>query len=279
MKRRTFIKQSTALAAFAALGVPAWAQPPRSIGLQLYTLRDVIFKNTKDVLKQVADMGYQHIETFGYRDGKLFGIPNAAFVSYIKSLGMTITSGHYGIDQVRGNWQQAVTDAKEAGQAYLVVPWLPEAERTADGYKRVCADLNKAGEICKQHGLRMGYHNHAFEFEAVGGETAYDLMLRELDNSLVTMEMDIYWVVKAGHQPLAYFEKYPGRFELWHVKDMDKTDPAKNADVGTGAIDFKALFANAGQSGLKHFFVEQESYPVNSLTSTGNSIQNLKKML
>jgi sugar phosphate isomerase/epimerase len=279
MKRRTFLKQSTALAAGTALGVTAWAQPNRSIGLQLYTLRDVIFRDPKGVLKQVADMGYQHLETFGYRDGKLFGMTNADFVAYVRSLGMKITSGHYGIDQVRGNWEKAVSDAKEAGQDYLVVPWLPEAERTADGYKRVCADLNKGGEVCKKYGMRMGYHNHAFEFDAIGAETAYDLMLRELDNGVVTMEMDIYWVVKAGRQPLDYFEKHPGRFELWHVKDMDKTDPAKNADVGTGAIDFKPLFASAAQSGLKHFYVEQETYPVNSVTSTANSLQNLKKML
>jgi len=278
MNRRTFVKSSSALA-LAALGIPVRAQTRYAIGLQLYTLRDVIFKDPKGVLKQVADMGYQHVETFGYRDGKLFGMTNKEFTDYVRGLGMNITSGHYGIDQVRGNWEKAVADAKEAGQNYLVVPWLPEPDRTADGYRKACADLNKAGEVCKNFGLRLGYHNHAFEFDTVGGEPAYDLMLRELDKNLVTMEMDIYWVVKAGQKPVAYFEKYPGRFELWHVKDMDKTDPAKNADVGTGSIDFKLLFAQAERSGLKQFYVEQETYPVNSIVSTGNSFKNLKNLL
>jgi sugar phosphate isomerase/epimerase len=265
--------------ALSIVGGHVFSQSNKSIGLQLYTLRDVIFKDPKAVLKQVADMGYQHVETFGYRDGKLFGMTNKEFIDYVRGLGMKVTSGHYGIDLVRGNWEKAVTDAKEAGQQYMVVPWLPDTERTQDGYKRVIEDLNKAGEVAKKYGIRLGYHNHAFEFDNLGDQRPYDLMLAGLDKNLVAMEMDIYWVVKAGQKPLEYFEKHPGRFELWHVKDMDKTDPTKNADVGTGSIDFQALFAKANLSGLKHFYVEQESYAVNSTTSTQNSIQNLKRIL
>jgi sugar phosphate isomerase/epimerase len=279
MRRREFIQKSSMAVALSMVGANVFSQNQKSIGLQLYTLRDVIFKDPKGVLKQVADMGYQHIETFGYREGKLFGMASKEFTDFVQGLGMKITSGHYGVDQIRGNWEKAVADAKEAGQPYMVVPWLPEAERTADGFKRLIEDLNKAGEVSKKYGIRLGYHNHAFEFDLVSGERPYDLMLAGLDTSLVAMEMDLYWVVKAGQKPLEYFEKHPGRFELWHVKDMDKADPNKNADVGSGSIDFKALFAKADLAGLKHFYVEQESYAVNSTTSTQNCIQNLKKIL
>lgn len=279
MQRRVFIQKSSLALAGAWLGSQALAQNQKAIGLQLYTLRDVIFKDPKAVLKQVADMGYTHVETFGYRDGKLFGMTNKEFIDYVRSLGMKITSGHYGIDLVRGNWEKAVTDAKEAGQQYMVVPWLPDAERSQDGYKRVIDDLNKAGEVAKKYGVRLGYHNHAFEFDLLNGQRPYDMMLAGLDKNLVAMEMDIYWVVKAGQKPLEYFAQHPGRFELWHVKDMDKNDATRNADVGTGSIDFSALFAKADLAGLKHFYVEQESYSVNSITSTQNCIQNLKKIL
>lgn len=278
MQRRKFL-QVSATAAAALVGAPLFAQSGKSIGLQLYTLRDVIMKDPKGVVKQVAEMGYQHVETFGYRDGKLFGMTNREFTDYVRGLGMTITSGHYGIDIVRGNWEKAVADAKEAGQTYMVVPWLPDNERTADGYKRVIDELNKAGEISRKYGIRLGYHNHAFEFDLVGGQRAYDLMLAGLDPALVAMEMDLYWVVKAGQSPRDYFGRYPGRFELWHVKDMDKADPARNADVGTGSIDFAAIFAQARAAGLKHFYVEQESYTVNSIVSTKNCIQYLKTIL
>lgn len=279
MQRREFIQKSALAAAATCVGGSLFGQHQTSFGLQLYTLRDVISKDPKGVLKQVAEMGYQHVETFGYRDGRLFGMTNPEFTSYVRGLGMTITSGHYGIDLVRGNWEKAVADAKESGQAYMVVPWLPDGERTPDGYKRVMDDLNRAGETTKKYGIRLGYHNHAFEFDLVGGQRAYDLMLEGLDKSLVAMEMDLYWVVKAGQNPLDYFGRYPGRFELWHVKDMDKADPARNADVGTGSIDFTAIFAQARAAGLKHFYVEQESYTVNSVVSTKNCIQYLKTIL
>ena len=125
----------------------------------------------------------------------------------------------------------------------------------------------------------MGYHNHAFEFSEAEGKVVYDVMLDSLDPKLVAMEMDLFWVVNAGKNPFAYFEKYPGRFELWHVKDMDKADKDRNADVGTGTIDYKALFANARKSGMKRFFMEQETYPSSPMESTRKSIEYLKTIL
>ena len=282
MRRREFI-QTASFAAAGLLSLPSFmaaAKKKKGLGLQLYTLRETIPNDPKGVLKKVADYGYTELETYGYRDGKLFGMDNAEFGKYVKGLGMKVTSGHYGLDVIRGNWEQAVLDAKAIGQKYMVCPYLNDGERKSiDDYKRRCEEFNKAGEVCNKHGIRFGYHNHAFEFMELEGKIPYDVMLAELDNNKCGMEMDIFWVVNAGFDPLTYFEKYPGRFEQWHVKDMDKSDKNKNADVGTGTIDYKPIFAKAKQSGLKHFYVEQESYPGEPIKSVEASAKYMKSIL
>ncbi|MFZ6012407.1 MAG: TIM barrel protein [Bacteroidota bacterium] len=284
MKRRAFLQRS-ALATVGVLASPSLlhATKPKkyALGLQLYTLRDSIFKDPKGVLQKVAGYGYKELETFAYNDGKIFGMDFSEFAKFTRDLGMKVTSGHYGLDLVRGDgWEKCVTDAKAIGQEFMVMPYLVESERRSiDDYKRVCDILNKAGEICNKHGIRLQYHNHAFEFDKLGGQIPYDMMLAALDNKKVGMEMDIYWIVRAGYDPLTYFKKYPGRFEQWHVKDMHKSDRDRNADVGTGSIDFKSIFAQAKISGLKHFYVEQETYPGDPMDSVGASAKNLKTIL
>lgn len=283
MKRREFV-QTSALTAAALLSLPGCgvtAGGKRPLGLQLYTLRDSIFKDPKTVVKKVAEYGYKELETFAYGDGKIYGMAFSDFGSYVKDLGMQVVSGHYGMDQVRSDkWEKAISDAKGIGQEYMVVPYLDESDRkTIDDYKKICEQLNKAGEACNKQDIRFGYHNHAFEFDAIEGQKPFDVMLAELDPERVGIEMDIYWVVRAGADPLQYFETYPGRFEQWHVKDMDKNDPDRNADIGTGSIDYKALFANAKKSGMKHWYVEQESYPGDPMKSVAASAQHLKTLL
>jgi sugar phosphate isomerase/epimerase len=252
-----------------------------TIGLQIYTLRDAIFKDPKGVLAKVASYGYKELETFAYADGQIFGMPFKEFGDYVKSLDMKVTSGHYGYDLAKSDkWEQAVVDAKSIGQEYAVVPWLNEPERVSiDNYKKICAELNKAGEIANKNGLRFGYHNHWFEFDTVDGQIPYDVMLKELDPKLVSMELDIYWVYKANQDPFKIFEANPGRFEQWHVKDMSKADPKLNADIGTGTIDWKAIFAKAEQSGMKHYYIEQETYPGDPMVSVEKGIQNLKQIV
>ena len=281
MKRRTFIQTSalTAATMLAAPSVLTAAAGKKKIGIQLYTLKDVIREDPKGVLKQLASFGYKELETFGHRDGKLFGMEQAEFGKYIKDLGMEVVSGHYGVDMVLKNFEKTVADAKALGQKYVVVPWLPEEYRTADKMKALCLELNKAGEVCKKSGLVMGYHNHDFEFKDAGGKLLYDIMLEELDPALVEMEMDLYWVVFAGYDPLAYFEKYPGRFTQWHVKDRDKEVPGRNTEVGKGSIDFKPIFAQAKKSGMKHFYVEQEYFSGSPIDSARVCIDNLKKIV
>lgn len=272
-----------AVAGVAIIGCEAGSK--KSYGLQLYTLRDILQDNTKvkDTVKQLVDLGYNEFEAYGYSKGNIFGMTYKDFTDYVKSLGAKVTSAHYDIDVIRTDWERAVADAKAAGQDYMVLPWIDEPNRTPDGFKKIIEDVNKAAEATKAAGMRMGYHNHDFEFQKVGDlsadghdKTGFEMLLEGFDPNLVSIELDLYWVVRAGQDPEQLFMKYPGRFEQWHVKDMDKSDPSKNADVGTGSIDFKKLFTHAHHAGLKHWYVEQETYPVDPMTSTKNSIDYLK---
>jgi sugar phosphate isomerase/epimerase len=282
MKRREFV-QTASFAAVGMLSLPSFlaaGKRSKDMGLQLYTLRDTIGKDPKAVLQKVASFGYKKLETYGYDSGKIFGLDFTEFCKYVKGLGMTVVSGHYGLDKIKGDtWQKAVDDAAKNGQKFMVVPYIDERERKSiDDYKRICADLNAAGEVCNKSGIRFGYHNHAFEFETVDGQIPFDFMLKELDPKKVGIELDIFWVVNAGHDPIKYFTDYPGRFEQWHVKDMDKNDKNKNADIGTGSIDYKPIFAKAKLSGMKHWYVEQESYPGEPIDSVAASAEFLKSM-
>ena len=290
MKRRDFI-QTAALAAVGTMGLSSWSPGARyKVGIQLYTLRDVIFKDTDGTLKQLADLGYQELEAFGYNNGMLFGKKAKEFGDYVKSLGMNLSSGHYALgksEKTKANkgtmlneWERAVTDAKDAGQEFMVLAYLQDDERkTIDDYKWVCEKLNRAGEVCNKNGIRMQYHNHAFEFDKIDNQIPFDLMLKELDPKLVGMEMDLYWATFANVNPVDYFNKYPGRFEQWHLKDMDKTERKKNADLGNGSIDFKQLLTYAKQAGLKHAYVEHDSYPSSSWESVKADIGYAKKLL
>ena len=283
MKRREFV-QTASFAAVGLLSLPSFKMAgmgKKRLGLQLYSLRESIPGDPKGVLQKVAGFGYKELETYGYRDGKIFGMDFTEFCNYVKGLGMKVTSGHYGLDQIKGDtWKKAVEDAKKNGQPYMVVPYImPNQRQTLDDYKRIIADLNAAGEVCNSNGVRFGYHNHAFEFETLEGQVPYDLMLKDLDPKKCGMELDIYWIVFAGFDPVQYFEKYPGRFEQWHIKDMDKTDPKRNADVGSGSIDYKALLTKAKLSGCKHFYVEQESYPGAPIDSVAACASYMKTIL
>lgn len=283
MKRREFL-HTAAVAGAALLSIrplSAAAKIKGQLGLQLYTLRDSIDANPKGVIKKVADCGYKELETYSYGDGKIFGMDFQDFGKYVRDLGMKVVSGHYGLDQATADsWEQAISDAKSIGQEYMVVPYLVDSDRKSlDDYKSVCEKLNKAGEACRKQGMRFGYHNHAFEFNVMDGQKPFDLMLAELDPKDVGIEMDIYWVIRAGADPVSYFEKYPGRFEQWHVKDMDKSDKDRNADVGKGSIDYKPIFAKAKKSGMKHWYVEQESYPGDPMDSVAESARYLKAWL
>jgi sugar phosphate isomerase/epimerase len=282
--RRDFLRQSSLLTASLFISKEEWFSEPQKIGLQLYTLRNEMGKDAKGTLAKVAAQGYKTVETFGYGNGKWFGMNAAELRAELKSHGLTTPSGHTFPASVflqsgwEEKWKPAVADAKAVGQEYIVIPWMEEQFRSdINNFKKMAAVLNMAAEICKQTGIKLAYHNHDFEFAPLAGTNGFDVLLKETDPKLVFFEMDIYWVSKAGKDPLAFFSKYPGRFAMWHVKDMDNTPQKNFTEVGSGVINYKKIFTHAKQSGMKYFFVEQDQCPGAPLDSTAKSIAYLKK--
>lgn len=284
--RRAFIKQSSLAAAAVLVDKSVFKASKRKIGLQLYTLRNEMGKDAKGTLQKVGQLGYQAVETFGYGNGKWWGMTPAELSGVLKDNGLTSPSGHTfpGGFLIKGgwedNWKKAVDDSKALGQEYVVIPWLePDLRNSADNFKKLAAELNKAGAICKSAGMKLAYHNHDFEFAEVAGERPYHILLQETDAALVSYEMDIYWVKKGGQDPIELINAHPGRFQMWHVKDMDNTDKKFFTEVGNGTIDFKSIFAKAKESGLRHFFVEQDICPGNPMDSIAKSLAYIKKNL
>ena len=291
--RRAFVK-SAALLSAGALVSPALlaAAPSQYIGLQLYTVRDAMQQDPAGTLAKVAQLGYNSVEGATYTGTqKFYGMDPVAFASVLKQNGLIMPSSHYVLGEALNNgqptqgtilhgWDKAVDDAAQVGIKYMVCAYLFDSERgNIDHYKQIAAHLNKAGERCKKAGIQLCYHNHDFEFAAQGGQLPYDILLKETDKNLLKMELDLYWATKAGHDPIALFKANPGRFPLWHVKDMDKTDKKDFTEVGNGVIDFKKIFANRQQSGMQYFFVEQDRTPGNPFDSIKHSISYIKKNL
>jgi sugar phosphate isomerase/epimerase len=285
--RRTFLAQA-GLASAAIMLAPELlkAAGKHYPGLQLYTLRDQLPKDVKGVIAKVAKAGYKEVETFGY-DMKTgyWGLHTADFGKLLKDNGLTTPSGHYGIDSFFGKGdtdelKRYIEVAKILGQTYVVIPSLNgEFIKTVDECKAVAEKMNKAADICKASGLKLGYHNHNFEWKPLGGgATFYDTILAETDPKLVHMEMDIFWVVRAGQDPIKILKKHAGRYALVHVKDRDKTKTDLNTEIGKGSIDFKAIIPAARAAGVTHFIMEQENFtnidPYVSITESCNYMKN-----
>lgn len=284
--RRTFIQQ-TGLIAAGILIEPSvlLSKPNQKVGLQLYSLRDLISKDVRGTLKKVADIGFREVETYGYSPANGFwGLNIREFRKLLKSYDLKSPSGHYDfdpylrddkIDSLKSN----IEAAKGIGQKYLTVPFLNPALRTnLDSYKVLAEKLNRAAILTRAAGLQLVYHNHDFEFIDFKGTSGYDILLRETDPSDMKFELDIYWTVKAGKNPLALFEKNPGRFIMWHVKDMDKVDKSYT-EVGSGSINYTEIFAKAKLSGMKHYFIEQDVIKIDPYVSIAQSLQYLKNNL
>ena len=262
------------------------------IGLQLYTVRDHIQADPAATLAKVAQIGYNSVEGATYTDTELFyGMAPAAFANLLKQNGLIMPSSHYrlGEELLKGSsqkgtllndWNKAVDDAGTIGLKYMVCSWLAESERgTLDHYKQVAEDLNKAGEVCKKAGIQLCYHNHDFEFIQQDGKYPYETILANSDKHLVKFEMDMYWITKAKQDPIALFNENPGRFPLWHLKDMDNTPDRMFTEVGSGIIDFKRIFADVDKAGMKYFFVEQDKCPGEPYDSITKSYNYIKENL
>lgn len=283
--RRTFIKQA-GLAAAGTLILPSYAcsAPAKKIGLQLYSLRVELPKDVRGVIAKVAEAGYKEVEPFGYSlTGKFWGLDPKAFKNLLADHSLTAPSAHYGMDKFIADSNQDdlksyIEAANILGSEYIVVPYLTDNFRKSlDDYKRIAAKLNEASAICKAGGLKLAYHNHNFEFEKFGDTTGYDVLLKETDPKAVQFELDLYWVVRSGNDPVKLFEANPGRFPMWHVKDMDKADNKINTEVGSGMIDFKSIYKQAKLAGLKHLIVEQENFSLDPFVSIKQSADYIKK--
>jgi len=188
-------------------------------------------------------------------------------------------SAHINTETLRKNLSQAIEDAKIIGHKYLVLGYLPEEERKSlDDYKKLVELLNRAGEQCRKENLQFAYHNHNFEFKTLEDKIPYDLILAETDSRTVKMELDLYWITKAGLNPVTYFEKHPGRFPLVHVKDMDDTPRKFFTEIGRGVINFGEIFSKSGEAGIRHYFIEQDETPAKPLESVKISLKYLHEL-
>ncbi|MBN3583307.1 sugar phosphate isomerase/epimerase [Algoriphagus aestuarii] len=242
------------------------AEPANFGGLALYTVRDSMSSNPKATLEAVANAGYAYVESANYADGKFYGMTPSEFKSYLESLGLTAKSAHMGMVTME-NADQLIADVKAAGIEYFVIPVPPmgmftfNQETRSMGMKGTPEELIKImdtlGEKCHNAGLKLLYHNHDFEFKTMeDGTVIEDLLLEKCNPEYVNFQMDLFWVAKAGVDPLTYFEKYPGRFKAWHVKDMN--EEGNFAPVGTGTIDFRRILAEKAKSGMEFYLVEQD---------------------
>ncbi|MDQ3682553.1 MAG: sugar phosphate isomerase/epimerase [Bacteroidota bacterium] len=271
-RRRDFIKLASTLASGVALsGVAAKlagcassnviSANNQDFGIQLYTLRDDMPKDPKGVLKQLASFGYKQIESYEHdKLGMFWGMKNTEFKKYMDDLGMKLVSSHTDIDK---DFEQKAADAAAIGMNYLICPWLGP-QKSLDDYKKAAQKFNERGAVCKKNGIGFAYHNHDYSFKPLEGQLPQDLLMKETDQALVDYEMDIYWVVTAGQDPVQWINKYPKRFKLFHIKDRIKntlsTETNASTTVGTGSIDFPSIIKQANKEGKKFYIVEQERY-------------------
>jgi sugar phosphate isomerase/epimerase len=278
MKRRTFIESSAAAAIVSAASRPLWAKAVAAaapahhiqpLGLQLYTVRALMKTDFDGTIAGVAKIGYKEVEFAGYN-----GKTPKEVRAILDQNGLTSPSTHIPYTQIESKLPETIEAAQVIGHKFIVCPYMENKQRTADGWKKAVDLFNTAGETTQKAGIQLCYHNHSFEFEKTEGLDAlpFDFLLEKGDPKLVKIEMDLCWITVAGQDPVAYFNKYPGRFPLVHVKDWSKegSDPGNNvgavghavtghiANVGQGTIDFKHIFEHAEKAGIKHYFVEND---------------------
>jgi sugar phosphate isomerase/epimerase len=289
MNRRTFIESSIAAAVISATARPAWGAVHHidRIGLQLYTVRELMKQDFDGTIAGVAKIGYKEVEFAGY-----FGKTPKEAKAVIDANGLTSPSAHHPIDALESKLPEIIEGAHVIGQKFIVCPYLDAKSRTADGYKHLAEVCNRAGEATQKAGIQLCYHNHSFEFEKVDGIEGkpFDYLLAQTNPKLVKIEMDLCWMVVAGQDPVAYFNRHPGRFPLVHVKDWTNEGTGSRdyegavghpvsghmTNVGSGTIDWKKIFAQSGKAGIQHYFVENDD--AKSLDDPKASYEYLSKL-
>jgi sugar phosphate isomerase/epimerase len=267
MRRRAFLASGAA----AVLASRAQAKTLSTVGVQLYTVRALLQRDFEGTLAKIAAIGYREVEF-----GGLEGPSPKETLAMLKRHGLTAPSGHAQLDDLEHTLPKVLEDANAREQKYVVCPSVDESRhRTLDDWKRLCATFNAIGAQAKRAGLAFAYHNHDFEFATVDGQLPYQLLLANTDPALVGMELDLYWMTHAGQDPVAWFQRYPGRFPLLHLKDA--TRDGAITDVGSGTIDFKRILGAAAGAGETHCFVEHDD-PVDPMRSIETSLVNLSKL-
>ncbi len=290
MNRRNFLQTATAGAAATLFASKfSWAAGEHKIdkiGVQLYTVRDLMKDDFDGTIAKVAQIGYKEVEFAGY-----FGRTGKQVRAVLDKNGLTAPSTHVQYDELDEKFPSVIETSKEIGLQYVICPWIPEdLRKSPDIWKQASAKFNKCGEQCKNAGLQFGYHNHWFEFLPVDGKLPYDQLLKDCDANLVKMEMDLCWITAAGGDPIKYFNEYPGRFPLVHVKDIKKLPKVSEAggqnfgdslneltSVGSGIIDWKKIFSYSDKAGIKHYIVEHDK-PEHPLENIAASYQYLEKL-
>lgn len=280
--RRSFLKTSGLLASGLALSSIPFLSSCTSarngiapFGLQLWTLRDVIFDNPEATLRQVAEAGYKQIESFEGPDGIFWGMGNRNFKGLMDELGMTMVSSHANVFQ---DFERKANEAAEIGVEYLICPWVGPQE-SLDDFKALADQFNEIGEVASRSGIKFAYHNHDYTFVEMDGELPQTVLMDRTDPDLVEQQMDIYWFVAAGQDPTEWILRYPGRFTSCHVKDLTNGSEPESTVLGTGTIDFASLLPLAKENGMKYFIVEQEAYtgttPLDAIVANAEYMREL----
>ena len=285
MQRREFITKTTQAAVLLA-ALPNLSCAAKTIantevfknfGIQLWTLRDIIDPDPKQTIAEIAKMGYTQIESFEGKQGIFWGMQPKDFGSFLNDHNLKMVSAHCDWTE---NLSQKASEVASIGGKYVVCPWLGP-QKTIEDYKNAADQFNKAGEICRKEGLRFAYHNHDYSFKELEGQIPQDIFMSYTDDALVDFEMDMYWVVTAGVDPVAYFEKHKNRFKLCHIKDRTKNSAEQfdSCTLGEGSIDYANILRKAKNSGMEYFIYEQEKYNEKGVMANAKSSADYLKKL
>ncbi len=290
LNRRSFLKNAVLGAATLPLIEPEniLSPVPRHLGVQLWSVRDDMKKDAKGTIEAIAKMGYREVEPFGFNEGKLFGMSYDDFAKLLKANGLSMPTTHSMFTtkmydeakkDITDEAKKILDDAAKFGIKYNIVPYMNDEDRKNIG--TVVKLFNTAGAYARKAGVRFAYHNHNFEYEtkASDGRSINEWLLHEVDAANMAMQMDLYWVVYAKHNPLDWFKAYPGRWELVHAKDLANTEKRETVEVGDGVIDFKSIFKKSAQAGIKHFVVELENYVTSPLEGIKKARTGLLKVV
>lgn len=257
---------------------PASKKAEKEIGIQLWSVREAMKTDAAATIARLGEIGYKFVEAASYNDDKFYGMEPTEFKALLEENGMAMRGSHTGMNLPKeGEWDQAmewwdtcIAAHKAAGAEWIVKPSMGgESYRSLDTLQMYCDYYNAVGEKCNDAGIRFGYHNHAREFETeLDGHIFYDYLVENTDPDKVMFELDLYWIQDGGKQALDYFEKYPGRFELYHVKDKEELG-------ASGTMDFEPAFAAAGKAGMKAYIVEVEGYNFEPIVSVEKSFEFL----